>query len=405
MDKLNFAYAINVDWLQLYCHDANTENLAVQYNGISAFEFRLEPHGTRHFKELWKVVNCDGDDYAIIQRVPHSSIISSDGAVIQLCNRELYKPYFASEFIMFLASHKFTYKSISRLDVCFDSNVLRNGLKHSTFIKRLMQGVYLKNNQSKVQWHFDSIANVGKPMECNSCKFGSQSSSVSTKMYNKTLELKECKNKPYIVENWGYNGLDTEKDVWRIEISIKSDATNTIRTSTGEVFRLSPDSLHLKSMVQDIFFSYASKYFSFKRNDGTKNKTRMKGVEIFPRDRKLTMHPVRITYEKDSTRADRIFVKKLHSLFDTLPNIDETTWNAIWEVSNAFTLSRSLSEWRAIRVLRNNEENPSERYLYDTHLSRIEALFRDLTKMCPHLEKEIHYYLQNIFTIIERESL
>lgn len=401
----SFPYVINVDWLQLYCHDGNRLDLGLTYNGISSYEFKLLPYGSRHFKELWKVHDLDGDLYAIIQRIPHSSIISFDGCIIQLCNRELYKPFFASEFILFLKSHKFEYKSISRLDICFDSNVLHNGLKHSTLIKKIMLGEYLKQNQNKVKWNFASIADVGKPMECNSCSFGSQSSAVSSKMYNKTLEMKEVKKKPYIVESWGFNGLNIEEDVWRIEISIKSDASQTIRTSTGEVFRLMPDSLKQQEMVEDIFFSYAEKYFKFKRNDGTKNKTRMKDVQLFPTNRVMTLRPQRITEEKDSTRGDRIFLKKLHSLFTSLPNMDNTTWAAIWEVSNAFTLSRSLSEWRAIRVLRSNAENPERKTLSDTHLERIECLFNDLTDFCPHLKEEIHYYLQNIFTLIEKESL
>lgn len=401
---VSYPYAINIDWLQLYCHDKNFEPLNVKYNGISSYEFKLLPHGSRHFKEIWEVQDTDGDKYCIIQRVPHSSILSSDASIVQLCNRELYKPCFASEFIIFLKAHKFEYKSISRLDICFDSNHLYNGLKHSAFIKKLMLGTYLKNNQAKVKWHFDSIATVGRPMECNSCSFGSQSSPVSTKMYNKTLEMEQVKKKPYIIESWGYNGIDTSQDVWRIEISIKSDATTTIRTTTGEIFRLMPDSLKLQTMVEDIFFSYAEQYFSFKKNNGTKNKSRMPDLVIFPKNRETTLKPRRITTEVDSTRSDRIFIKKLHSLFTSLPNMDNETWYAIWEVSNAFTLSRSLAEWRKMRVLRSETGEEAERNIQTTYLQRIEALFNDLTEYCPHLTEEIHYYLQNIFSLIERES-
>ena len=401
---VSYPYAINVDWLQLYCHDRNREPLHLLYNGKSSYEFKLMAQGSRHFKEIWEVLDVDGERYAIVQRVPHSSILSADASIVQLCNRELYKPYFASVFILFLKSHGFEYKSISRLDICFDSNHLYNNLKHSTFIKKIMLGTYLKSNQNKVQWHFDSVANVGKPMECNSCSFGSKSSPVSTKMYNKTLEMQQVKKKPYIIESWGYNGIDVSKDVWRIEISIKSDATATIRTATGEIFRLIPDSLKQQEMLEDIFFSYANQYFSFKKNNGTKNKTRMKEVQLFPRNREITMKPKRITTEVDSTRSDRIFIKKLHSLFTSLPNMDNETWYAIWEVSNAFTLSRSLSEWRKTRVLRAETGEEAERTLATTQLQRIEALFNDLVEYCPHLKKEIHYYLQNIFSLIERES-
>lgn len=39
-------------------------------------------------------------------------------------------------------------------------------------------------------------------MECNSISFGSLSSAVKTKMYNKTKEMNDVKYKPYIVESW-----------------------------------------------------------------------------------------------------------------------------------------------------------------------------------------------------------
>lgn len=396
----SYPYAINVDWLQLFCHDGNHGDLAVMYNGTSSYEFRLQPYGTRHYKELWEVTNIDGDKYATIQRVPHSNILSANSAIIQLANRELYKSCYASDFILFLHSHRFSYKSISRLDICFDSNHLYNNLQHSKLIQRIMTGQYLKNNQAKVKWHFDAMANIGRPMECNSCSFGSLKSSVSSKMYNKTLELKEVKNKPYIVENWYYNGIDIEKDVWRIEISIKSDAATTIRTDTGEIFRLSPDGLSMQKMLENIFFSYAEKYFSFKRNDGTKNKTRMKDVVLFPKDRTITIRPVRITNEKDSTRSDRIFLKKLHGLFTDLPNMDYTTWAALWEVSNAFTLSRSLSEWRKRKLLEEEEGDTDRRIFEENVLERVKSTFTELMELFPCESEKLEIILQKLISMI-----
>lgn len=400
--QYNYPYAINVDWLQVFCHDGNTGNLSSIYFEKSAYEFQLLPHGSRHFKELWEVHNEDGDKYAIIQRVPHSSIISADGAIIQLCNRELYRPHYAAEFLLFLSAHKFTYKSISRLDVCFDSNVLRNRLRHSTFITKIMQGLVLKNNQSKVQWNFSSVANVGKPMECNSCAFGSKSSGVSTKMYNKTLEMKEQTNKPYITENWVCNGLNINEDVWRIEISIKSDSSTTIRTESGEIFRLSADSLQMQEIVEDIFFSYANKYFSFKSNTGKKNKTRMPDFLIFPDEKIATLHPVRITECKDSGRGDRIFLKKLLSLQNEFAKADNQTFTALKEVINTFTLTRNLEVWKMKNfnegLYKKTYEEAQRKVLQDD----IQSLIQRLLDAHPRGASEIHSLVTLIYSILNK---
>lgn len=402
MAETSYPYAVNVDWLQVYCHDRNSGLLNIIYYEASTFEFVLMPYGSRHFKEIWEVIDQDGEKYAIIQRIPHSSIISKDGCIIQLCNRELYRRNYASEFIIFLASHNFTYKSISRLDICFDSNYLLNKYKHSTLIKDLMTARVLKNNQSKVDWNFQAIANVGKPMECNSCSFGSKSSPVGTKMYNKTLEMKEQKRKPYIIESWVHNGLNIEQDVWRIEISIKSDASHTIRTTTGEIFRLSPDSLKMSQMVEDIFFSYAEKYFAFKKNNNTKNKTRMPDLNIFPKERTLTLTPVRITTEKDSGRADRIFLKKLHNLLNGDMDLDRQVWDALVEVSNAFTLSRGLSAWRKQKLGEEIYRKGWEEADRKIFLQNIQDLIQQMMEKHPRAIESIHQLSTLIYSIITK---
>lgn len=402
MAETSYPYAVNVDWLQVYCHDRNSGLLNIIYYEASAYEFVLMPYGSRHFKEIWEVIDQDGEKYAIIQRIPHSSIISKDGCIIQLCNRELYRRNYASEFIIFLASHNFTYKSISRLDICFDSNYLLNKYKHSTLIKDLMTARVLKNNQSKVDWNFQAIANVGKPMECNSCSFGSKSSPVGTKMYNKTLEMKEQKRKPYIIESWVHNGLNIDQDVWRIEISIKSDASHTIRTTTGEIFRLSPDSLKMSQMVEDIFFSYAEKYFAFKKNNNTKNKTRMPDLNIFPKERTLTLTPVRITTEKDSGRADRIFLKKLHNLLNGDMDLDRQVWDALVEVSNAFTLSRGLSAWRKQKLGEEIYRKGWEEADRKIFLQNIQDLIQQMMEKHPKAIESIHQLSTLIYSIITK---
>lgn len=394
---MTFPYCINVDWLQVFCLDENPESLTV-HNIKQDYEFILQPHSSRHFKEIWRVVNSDGDDYAVIQRRPFSSIITKEGAIVQLCNRELYKPHMSATFSMFLRLHGFKYKSISRIDLCFDSNVLAGGLLHANLIKGLMSEAYLKNNQAKVKWHFDAMANVGRPMECNSASFGSKSSPVSTKIYNKTLELSEVKNKPYIVECWGFNGLDTSKDVWRIEISIKSEATTALHTSSGEILRLSPSMVEFQDDIEDIFFSYAKRYFAFKVNDGKKNKTRMADLPIFPTERSRTIRPLRITNERDATRSDRVFLKKLHGLFKELTNLDSRTEAAIWEVSNAFVLNKSLSTWRQSKLLTDNDGLPFPRGSKIDLEARIMTIGDDICRLFPHksdkVESRINLVLQ-----------
>lgn len=339
---MSLPYCINVDWLQVFCADTNNGNLDVLYNPKGLYEFKLLPYQSRHFKELWEVLTPDGDHYATIQRLPHSSIISKDAAIIQLQNRFLYRNNMAKDFSIFLDNYGFKYKSISRLDICFDSNKLYNGLRHRSIIKGLMIGNYLKNNQSKVKWHFDAIANVGNPMECNSCSFGSLSSSVSTKMYNKTKELSEVKDKPYIRDTWRANGLSDKEDVWRIEIAIKADAKNMLHTSTGELVKINLYDHLFKEQIVDVFISYAKKYFAFKVNDGTKNKTRMKDLQLFPKELQPSYLPMTPTTDRDSNRSDRNFISKFEKIKDELSYLPRDDIAILEEASNIVAARKRL---------------------------------------------------------------
>lgn len=353
---MEYPYCINVDWLQVFCSDKNTLRLDYIYNDYNEFEFILRPATSRHFGEIWDVRTIDGDEYAIIQRKPLSKILADDAAIVQLVNRELYKPGFSLKFFVWLARYKFVYKSISRIDLCFDSNVWAHGLKPANFVNRFLKGQYLMNSKTRLSMNFSINAAMRNGFDMNSFSFGSKTSPVFTRLYNKTKELNEVKMKPYIVENWEYNGLDTNQDVWRIEFAIKSDGAKMIHLSTGELFRLDISQLRFQEEIEDIFFSYAAKYFVWKVNDGKKNKTRMKDLDIFPKTKKTTMRPIRITSSTDSTRADRIFLKRIHKYIEELKDVDKESEEVLRRTSDIVAYDKMLIKWRNDKLYKPKKE-------------------------------------------------
>ena len=85
--------------------------------------------------------------YATILTNPVSKIIDRRGCLVKLSNRELYQPDFSYRFVNFLASYGLKYKSISRLDLCYDCNRFVNGLSPRRLINSFLSGRYLKNCQ------------------------------------------------------------------------------------------------------------------------------------------------------------------------------------------------------------------------------------------------------------------
>lgn len=334
-------FAITCDWLQLYCHNQNPTELELTALFSTNYRFVKEDISSRQFRDIYSVYNCENDLYANIQLTPFSSIIDKNACIIKLSNRELYKSNFANVLINFLEVHNFKYRSISRIDVCYDFNTFCQGMKPRRLINSFLSKRILKNNQGS----YHLMGGTRLINDYSYIRFGTRSSAVCSYMYDKTKELREVKDKPYIRQLWKLNGIDDTQEVWRVEISIKSDMTHMVRTDTGEIFRLSPDDLKVQTDIESIFYSYAKKYFSFKINDGTKNKSRMKDVALFSRTNEVTTKPLRLTYCNDSTRSDKIFIKKLEKIKNELRHMDDNTLMAIEQIRTEFCIQKNLSEY------------------------------------------------------------
>lgn len=334
-------YAISCDWLSVYCLSTNSINGEIGHLTDEKFRFKQTQNSSRQFRYITNVYTETGDLYAVIQTCPYSSIINPLGAIIKLHNRELYKHDFARRLQSFMRRYGFIYRNISRLDVAFDCNTFKKGLHARRIINRLVGGKLVKNHQGKARLEFDT----SNPKMFQGITFGSSSSAVTVVLYNKTKELKEVKDKPYIRERWRKNGIDETREVWRVEIRIKPDATHLINTGTGELFRLEAEHLKMQHAIERVFFVYAAKYFAFKIVGRDKNKSRLRDLEIFDPPKDLTTIPTRITNASDTTRADKIFLKKLCNIVRELREVPDELKDAVEFVRNCFCMQKSLTRY------------------------------------------------------------
>jgi len=125
---------------------------------------------------------------------------------------------------------------------------------------------------------------------------------VSTKMYNKSLELEQVHDKPYIRQAWfecglvddpinmtkkQKNGTVIKPNVWRVEFSIKSSAQKwfVIEKQTGKKGKIGmPHTLEVydtPAKLLTVFASLAQHYFHFKHYDENTRKDRCKDKILF----------------------------------------------------------------------------------------------------------------------------
>lgn len=338
MERKEYPYVISIDWLSVFCHNANNSWFSLT-GPNNNYDIRKLEYNSRQFSQLYEVFDRSGQPFAVISTTPFSPVINKNASLIKLDNRVLYCANCVSRLLEFMQAYNFVYKNISRIDICHDSNSLASGFRH----KSLIDG-FLKNKYEKVgQSNYTLQGSDGKTHEYSYIRFGSRSSGVCAYIYDKTKELREVKNKPYIVNEWVRQGINPEEPVWRIEISIKTDATNMLNLGTGEYFRLSPDMILMQSQVEKLFQIYSDKYLHFVRNKGQKNKKSMQRIDLFHWNIIPQVKVKNISIERNSGKMQKIMINMLSSV-----NNDDTTFSET-ERAASIVLKKAYTELYAMQ--------------------------------------------------------
>ena len=311
---------INVDWLQVYtlCHPIEPGFIAIDG---AKYKIVLEDGQTPLFTRVLRVVSAQGRRCAIILQEPRNKVINERSTMIKLENRMLYSEGFVAYLYGLMSAIGATYKGITRLDLCCDSNKMGNGMSYQRFIKRFIQGVEgVKGDIVRVGSNkFFIVGSKDNVSTCtiNSIRFGSFKSKIGAYIYNKPLELREVKDKPWIRKVWEQAGLTNTDDcpVWRAEISISCEGTDVLNMGTGELFRLSPRFLQYKDSIERLFRIYASKALHFRECTGQKARRHYKDMNLWG-GAEMTSRPYSFSKFADTGRTEKVCANKLKSLLE-----------------------------------------------------------------------------------------
>lgn len=311
-------YCISVDWLQTYC--LGNEIVVGKYlKDDFVFDVQLQEAETAQFKRLYSV-KMQGLEIATIQQEPRTKVINNKATLVKLSNRVLYSQRYVSILYALQAVLKLTYKGITRLDICYDCNAFHGGRSIPRFIKNYVQ-LPMGEKGSLYRRGSDKFAAYGSKSRTSdskitSIRYGSEKSRIGSYMYDKTLELKEVKDKPWIREMWKENGLvsDEKTHVWRSEISIKCEGMDILNMDSGQLFKLSPCYLEHYKAIDKLFHIYAGKVFDFRICNGQINKKNFDKLQLFECDVDITSKPYYVSKSADTGRMERICYNKLQKL-------------------------------------------------------------------------------------------
>lgn len=318
---------VNIDWLEVFCMEPVAAPCSPEYYIRQGYEVRVRAYGTPQYEQMFTIYE---DNFPLIEirRKPYSikpqgGIFEPNACHLRLSNRTCYLADPVNFLRTFLITHRYTFVSLTRIDLCLDFNTFDNGRNPAGFVSDFMTERIAKISQSRLAAH-GSDSWEGRVW--NSLKWGAPTSIVSTKLYNKSLELQQVKDKFYIRDAWKDAGLDENRDVWRVEFSLKAAAQAQIDKQTGEYIPLSLTSYDTREKLWYQFSVLAQKYFHFKRcvwlrkksgEQVRQRKDRCPDVPTFQyqqRDGEV-YEPIRVlTKQPTPTRTDKLLVKRLQEI-------------------------------------------------------------------------------------------
>ena len=376
-------YVISVDWLQVFCtgHRSPAEIPSGDFDG-KPFWLRLRSYGSSLWCQIADVVWNDWEVAEICWR-PRSPAIRSDAFSVRLTNRVLYSQKFMSLLAEIIGHYELTYQGITRIDVCYDCNLLKDERKVPWLIREYLfaqpsqEGHIIRKGSNRFEV-FGKRAPDGST-EYTAIRFGSKNSNIGAYAYNKSLELLEVKDKPWIREVWEKNGLvhETRYDewaalkefernrhinsgsstsfvhtpVWRFEISIKSEGRDLLSVVDGDLQKLGLDFLTSYEKIKSIFFMYAEKVFNFSMSTGQKRRRYYPRLDIFEDCAQSPIVPIAINRNAGTGRIERICYNKLQNLCNTYHDIPHTTRQGLNEAMQFLLYVANVKD-STIRTLR-----------------------------------------------------
>lgn len=293
---------VNLDWLEVHAREPIAESHDADFYRAKGWIVHEREYGTRVYKQMFVLEGVDGENLLEVRREPASQGLNGIHDInechIRLVNRTCYFDNAAEAFAKFLNDYGYTDIRISRVDICMDFVRFDKGDDPQAFVRRYFRHKYAKINQGRISGHGED---TWSGQEWNSLSWGSKSSAVGTKMYNKTMELYDIKTdsfrKPYIRQAWLLCGFidDMQRvtkngervQVWRVEFSLRSAVKNWItieldgKNKNYQSLRNSLECYFDRGRILVMFASLSRHYFHFKKFKQGQRKDRCEDKVLF----------------------------------------------------------------------------------------------------------------------------
>lgn len=380
-------YLVSVDWLQTYCLGNRIEP-GEYSDDVYNFSVVGRPEETKLFKHILDVY-YQKLKVATITQCPRSSVINPRCTLVKLENRVLYSSKYVSILYAIQKVLKLHYKGITRIDVACDFNTFYNGRSPQKFIKQYIttapgdkKHIYRKGSD---EFYIRGSKKRNAVSVFNYIRLGSKNSRIHSYIYDKTQELKDKKDKPWIRKAWERAGLinDETTHVWRAEISIHAEGTELINLGTGQLFRLSPIYLTTKERIDYLFVFYARKYMDFRVRCNSAKLSKYKKIKLFNIECQEQCVPNYVPTSWDSGRVEKICANRLRKILMQYVDLNAADSDAIERTAHFLSMLsafkfRTLQEERNAQALNTFHRSEFLQTAWMAYLNAVDTAHREI---------------------------
>ena len=181
---------VNLDWLEVHCLEPYGDPHDAEYFRRVGLTVMERDYGTRVYREMFTVNDAQGNPFVEVRRAPYSTgyagIHDERECHLRLVNAACYLDNAADLMQQFIDTYHYEFNRITRVDICLDFERFDEGDDPAVFLSRYLRQVYSKINQGNITAHG---ADRWNGQVWNSVSWGSPTSAIGTKFYNKTMEL------------------------------------------------------------------------------------------------------------------------------------------------------------------------------------------------------------------------
>lgn len=255
--------------------------------------------------------------------------MARDRAQIKVSNHFLYSSEWPRVLPSIFKAIGFQFLRLTRVDICGDFEYFANGRLPLRFVQdylskpKASRPSFIRKASNKFR-AFGVRKTSGVLFETLS--WGTRDSAVQVNLYNKTIELAEKTDKPWIREKWREAGLpadfESSRYVWRVEFSINCSAKYLFQHD-GLVRDIMLSDVESAGRLQAMWHPLVSQFFEFRL---------LTAADVRARRRVKDLQPVVLFSDVDaasfrfrsfvpsikaSGRTEKILMNKLQTLLDS----------------------------------------------------------------------------------------